>query len=480
MTDRPPVEPSSTGLTGAGLPAGDPPVADFGTPRRIHVVGAGGTGMAPLASALVGMGHQVTGSDTKASASLERLGRLGVVTWVGHNPTHVHDTELVTASSAVPAGNIELVEARRLGIPVVSRGAILTGMAALRRTVAVAGTHGKTTTSSMLALILTEAGLQPSFVIGGDSRQLGASARWGAGRWLVVEADESDGTFLELPAEVVVVTSVEADHLEYYGGLAAMEAAFGRFLRVATGPRVVCADDPVATRLAAGMADVVTYGTDPSASYRMIDVSVQRARTTFEVVHHDRSLGPVELAVPGLYNARNACAALVAAQVIGVDARQAAASLATFAGVTRRFELRGERDGITYADDYGHLPGEVHEVLAAARSGGWERIVAVFQPHRYSRTESLWQDFADAFEDADVVVVTDVYPAGEPPRPGITGRLVADAVRVAHPDRRVLYVADRAALVNELRALVEPGDLCLTFGAGDLTTVHWQLLDPNR
>lgn len=449
---------------------------DLRKPQRIHVVGAGGSGMGPLATALVGMGHEVTGSDVKSSANLERLGAAGATTWVGHDPLHVHGAQLVTASSAVPADNIELVEAKRLGIPVLRRAEILAGLAATRRTVAVAGTHGKTTTSSMLALALTQAGLDPSFVIGGDIHDVGVGARWGDGEWLVVEADESDGTFLEVPAELVVLTSVEADHLEYYGGLGGMERAFEQFLAKTRGPKVVCADDPVAVRLATGLEGVVTYGTSAAASYQMTGIVLDRAGSSFDVVEEGELVGRFQLAVPGLYNARNACAALLAARGIGVETDVVARALAGFGGVARRFELRGEHGGVTYVDDYGHLPGEVRESLAGARAGGWGRIVAVFQPHRYSRTESLWRDFADAFDDADVVIVTDVYAAGEAPRPGVTGQLVADAVLAAHPDKKLTYQPSRSALVELLRRCLEPGDLCLTLGAGDLTGIHEELL----
>ncbi|HWG72840.1 MAG TPA: UDP-N-acetylmuramate--L-alanine ligase [Acidimicrobiales bacterium] len=455
---------------------------DLTVPRRIHVVGIGGTGMSAIATVLAAMGHRVTGSDLKSSPSVERLTGLGVVAHIGHDPAHVVDAEMVTASTAVAADNSELARAVSLGIPVLRRAEVLAAICATRRTIAVAGTHGKTTTSSMLALILADAGLRPSFIIGGDINEIGAGGAWDpAGEWLVVEADESDGTFLELGAEAVVVTSVEPDHLDFYGDVGSMEEAFDRFLAAAPGARVVCADDAGATRLMTRLADaqgasVITYGTAQGARYRMTELSTDRASASFDVVAGSGRLGRVRLAVPGVHNARNAMAAVAMAMAVGADFSTAQKALGRYGGVARRFEFRGQLDGVTFVDDYGHLPSEVRAALGAARAGGWDRIVAVFQPHRYSRTAALWSGFADAFEDADVVVVTDVYPSGEAPRPGVTGRLVADAVAAAHPDRDVRYHPGHEELVTALRVLLRPGDLCLTLGAGDLTVVPSELL----
>jgi UDP-N-acetylmuramate--alanine ligase len=341
--------------------------------------------------------------------------------------------------------------------------------------VAVAGTHGKTTTSSMLALVLVEAGLRPSFIIGGDINEVGSGAAWGSGEWLVVEADESDGTFLALEPELALVTNVEPDHLDYYGGRAEMEEAFGRFLCSAEAT-VVCADDPVAAALGREVG-AVTYGTSADADYRMVDVSSARSSSRFAVVHEGETLGPFQLVVPGRHNARNACGALVGGLLVGAPVDAARRALARYGGVARRFEFRGARDGITFVDDYAHLPSEVRAALEAARDGGWDRIVAVFQPHRYSRTASLWQDFADAFVDADVVVVTDVYGAGEAPRPGVSGRLILDAVAAAHPETDGRYLFNHHELAAHLRAALRPGDLCLTMGAGDLTLLPDELLE---
>jgi UDP-N-acetylmuramate--alanine ligase len=447
------------------------PVLDLSRPARVHVIGIGGAGMSAIATVLAGMGHQVSGSDLKASVGLERLRARGVEVHVGHDAANLpSELDAVTISTAIPARNPEVVAATERGIPVLRRADALAAIAATRRTIAVAGTHGKTTTSSMLALVLIEAGWRPSFVIGGEVNEIGTGAVWDEGEWLVVEADESDGTFLELPRHGCVVTNVEADHLEYYGGYEAMEAAFARFLGDTPGPRVVCADDPRAAELGRA-AGAVTYGTAPDADYRMVDLQGGRGGSRFGIVHDGRELGRVHLPIAGAYNARNAAAALVMGLELGVPFEAGRAALARFAGVARRFEYRGEEQGVTFIDDYAHLPTEVAGALSAAREGDWRRIVAVFQPHRYSRTESLWRDFVDAFGDADLLVVTDIYPSGEAPRPGISGRLIANAVLDAHPWRRLAYLPRRSDILVFLAGDLRPGDLCLTLGAGDLTSL---------
>ncbi|MGH9164740.1 MAG: UDP-N-acetylmuramate--L-alanine ligase [Acidimicrobiales bacterium] len=449
---------------------------DLSRPRRIHVVGVGGAGMSAIATVLAGMGHQVSGSDLKATPNLDRLRAVGVQVTVGHRSQNLGGAEAVTFSTAVPASNPELVAAGERGVPALRRAEMLAAIAATRRTVAVAGTHGKTTTSSMLALVLREAGLRPSFLIGGDLNEIGTGAAWTDGEWLVVEADESDGTFLELPAEAAVVTSVEPDHLEHYGGrFENLVAAFEGFLAAAAGPRVACADDPMAARLAAACG-AITYGTDAAADYAVSSVVEHRSSVRFTLHRGQQRLGDISLAVPGLHNARNACAAVVTGLLLGAPFEAAARALARYGGVARRYQFRGEAGGVSFVDDYAHLPTEVRAVLAATRAGGWSRVVCVFQPHRFSRTAALAADFADAFADADVLVVTDVYPAGESPRPGVSGRLVVDAVRAAQPAAEVLYVAERRHWAPVVAGLLAPGDLCLTLGAGDLTLLPDEVL----
>ena len=448
---------------------------DLDRPRRLHIVGVAGAGLAAMAEVLAAMGHRVSGSDLAPSPVLDRLAGLGVEVAVGHHPDRLDGVEAVAASTAVPATDPEVVAAMERGIPVLRRADLLAAICGQRRTAAVSGTHGKTTTSTMLAAALDGAGLHPSFIVGGQVLDAGSGGRWGSGEWLVAEADESDGTFLELPAEAVVVTSVEPDHLEHYGSFESLVAAFDRFLSAARGPRVVCADDPVAARLGARHA-ALTYGTAEVAAYRIVEVDRTRDGVGFGLEHDGGVLGRVRVPVPGLHNARNAAGALVAALALGAPFDEAAAAVARSGGVARRFQLRGARDGVTFVDDYAHLPGEVAAALSAAVDGGWDRIVCVFQPHRYSRTQAVAADFAGAFDGADVVVVTDVYGAGEMPRPGVTGELVATAVARGALAPRVVYLPDRPGLVPYLRSELRPGDLCLTLGAGDLTTLPDELL----
>ncbi len=452
-----------------GERAGSAPV-DLSYPRRIHLVGVGGAGMSAIASVLAAMGHTVTGSDLKMSATTQRLAGAGVAVTIGHDAAHVGGAEMVTISTAIAATNPEVVEARRLGVPVLHRAEITAAVAACRRCVAVSGTHGKTTTTSMLALILVEAGLRPSFLIGGDVNEIGTNAVWDTGAWLVIEADESDGTFLALDPEIAVVTNVEPDHLDFYGGFEELIAAFDRFCTGRSGAVVVGADDPVAASIGrAHGADRV--GTADDATFRIEALEAGRDGVSFQMSTGGRNLGTISLPVTGANIARNAAVATVAALHVGASFADAARAFARFAGVARRFEWRGEAHGVRFVDDYAHLPSEVDAVLEAARQTGPDRVVVVFQPHRYSRIEALAEQFADAFSGADVVIVTDIFAAGEQPRPGVTGRLVADAVVAGHPDLDVTYVAGRAELRAYLGSVLRPGDLCLTLGAGDLTSL---------
>ncbi|MBV8305538.1 MAG: UDP-N-acetylmuramate--L-alanine ligase [Acidimicrobiia bacterium] len=431
--------------------------------------------MSAIADVLARMGHTVSGSDLKPSANLERLRGLGVRVHIGHDPSLVTDVDAVAISTAVPARDPEVQAARQAGTAVLSRAEVLTAIVATRRAIAVAGTHGKTTTSSMLALILVEAGLRPSFIVGGELNEIGTGAAWDVGEWLVVEADESDGTFLQLGAEAAVVTSVEPDHLEHYGGVDAMVAAFDRFLAETPGVKVASADDAVAKRLGRAHG-ALTYGSAGDADYRIVDLVSRRDGTSFTLARATERIGQIRLPVPGAHNARNATAAAAAALEIGAPFDAVARALSHYGGVARRFQFRGERGGVTFVDDYAHLPTEVRVALATARDGDWRRVICVFQPHRYSRTQALAPDFADAFVDADLLIVTDVYPAGEAPRPGVSGKLIVNAVLDAHAMARVAYFPRREPLVAYLRRALKAGDVCLALSAGDLTAVTHELL----
>ncbi len=461
------------------MPADGAATLDLGSPRRIHIVGIGGAGMSAIALVLRDMGHHVSGSDLKDSPVAERLRSHGIAVAVGHSPENVAGSDAVTYSPAVQPENPELVEARARGMLVAPRSVMLAAICATRRCLAVSGTHGKTTTASMLSLILVEAGMRPSFVIGADVNEIGTNAVWDTGEWLVVEADESYGTFQAIAPDLAVLTNVEPDHLDFYGTFDVLRAAFADFVAGARDGSIVCADDPEAAAIGREHGST-TVGTDPGSTYVMEGLQLQRSSVSFNLRGPEGPLGPVAIGVPGLHNARNGATAAVAALQAGAPFAAAQAALARFAGVTRRFEFRGEAGGVTFVDDYAHLPAEVRAALATARTGGWDRVVAVFQPHRFSRTAALAPEFGTAFVDADVLVVTDIYSAGERPVPGVSGRLVADAVRDQDPRLPVTYAAGWEELRQTVAAELRPGDLCLTLGAGDLTTLPDQLLDAPR
>jgi UDP-N-acetylmuramate--alanine ligase len=453
-------------------PALDLRELDLSARRTVHVVGVGGAGMSAIALLLARMGHRVSGTDLRDSPVLARLAAAGVAVEASQRAANVPaDADAVVYSTAVPADNVELAEARRRGIPVLHRSLALRALTRLRSSVAVAGSHGKTTTSSMLALVLRAAGLRPSFVIGGEVNEVGANAAFDAGDWLVVEADESDGTFLALEPAAAIVTSVEPDHLDHYGGFAALVEAFERFLAGVPGPRVVGVDDATAAGIATRVGGATTYGFASGATIRIVDYVGHRAGARFGLERDGAPLGVVELPVPGRHNAANATGAIALAGELGVRFDVAAAALRGFGGVARRFQHRGEVDGVSLVDDYAHLPAEVAAAIAAAREGGWAHVVVVFQPHRYTRTAALWRDFADAFTGADAVVVTDVYAAGEAPVAGVSGELVARAVAERHPGLALTYRPRRVDLLDVPRELAGPGDVVLTLGAGDLTTL---------
>lgn len=449
------------------------PTLDLSAPRHLHVTNVAGAGMSAVAVLLAQMGHHVSGHDpSTTSPFLVRLRELGVPVASGAGPSLPEDVDAVIVSTATPADHPDVLAARAGGVPIVHRSGALAAICARRRVAAIAGTHGKTTTSALLATILQGAGISPGWVVGARVGGLGASADWGdAAGPLVVEADESDGTFLALGAQAAIVTNVEPDHLEHWGGEDALRQGFAAFVEALQGPAVLCCDDPGAAALVPAARDPWTYGTTAGADYEVRGVSVEGTGVRFALHHGDEVVEVKVPAAPGLHNARNAAGALALAHRLGVPLAVGAAALAGFRGVARRFELRGHSAGVAFVDSYDHLPTEISAALAAATAGGWRRVVCCFQPHRYSRTAALWPTFADAFVDADRLVVTDVYPAGEAPRPGVTGKLIVDAVLEAHPWAEVAWMPRLDDAVAYLAATLRPGDLCLTLGAGDLTAV---------
>jgi UDP-N-acetylmuramate--alanine ligase len=435
--------------------------------------------MSGIARILLARGVTVTGSDLKDAGGLDALRRAGATVAVGHRAGQIGRPDAVVVSSAIPPGNVEVREAARLGVPVLSRAHVLAALTHGTRTVAVAGTHGKTTTTSMVSVMLTRAGLDPSYVIGGDLNESGSGAGHGDGEIFVAEADESDGSFLLLDPEIAVITNVEEDHLDYYGGRQDVEAAFGAFARRAR--RVVaCWDDPGVRRALDGStAECLRYGIGDRCELRLRaeDLSWNQARAVVEVWGEAVEL---VLSVPGRHNLLNATAALGVARLLDVPLAVAAEALRSFSGVRRRFECRGVAAGATFIDDYAHHPTEVSATLEAARIDRSGRIVVVFQPHRYSRTRAMWRALGESLAPADVVVLTDVYGAGEQPIPGVTGKLLVDALAEAAPGRRVVYLPRRSDVAPFLARLIRAGDTVLTLGAGDVTMVADETLDRVR
>jgi UDP-N-acetylmuramate--alanine ligase len=450
---------------------------DLSRPRRIHVVGVGGPGMSAIAIVLAEMGHAVSGSDIREQPVLDRLRAAGVTVHVGHHRSYVEGCDAVTSSTAVPTSNVELRAARDLGIPALRRAGMLASICARARSVAVAGTHGKTTTTSMLMLALAEGGLAPSFVVGGDVSDAGTGAQWTGGELLVVEADESDGTHLELPLHATILTNVDVDHLDYYGSFDAIVGSFDDYLAGIDGPKVLCLDDPRCAALAAKYA-ATTYGLAPGADFRATSVHPASGSFRFEVEHRGTALGDVELPLRGIHNVVNAVGVVAMATELGVPFHSIAAALARFGGVARRFDVRGTDGGATFVDDYAHLPAEIAAVIAAARGSGdsWKRVIAVFQPNRFNRMAVMSRDYADAFVDADVVVLTEIYASGTTPIPGVTGRLVVDAVLEANPAARVVWLPRREDVTSFLAGEVGEGDVCISMGCGDIATLPEEVM----
>jgi UDP-N-acetylmuramate--alanine ligase len=454
--------------------------ADF---RRVHFVGIGGAGMSGIAEVLHNLGYRVSGSDRADSPVVRRLAGLGIQIHKGHDPAHVADADVIVVSSAIAPDNPELTAARARRVPVVPRAEMLGELMRFRRGIAVAGTHGKTTTTSLVASVLAEAGLDPTFVIGGQLLAAGTHARLGSGEYLVAEADESDGSFLLLNPLIAIVTNIDADHLENYGGdYARVKKAFADFLHRLPfyGVAVLCADDAEVAELARHTTRrVVTYGVHAAADVRGSGLRQDGARMHF-TLHLPEAAGvPVALNLPGLHNVQNALAAAAVGWRLGIDAAVIARALASFQGVGRRFQIRGEialdAGAALLVDDYGHHPRELAAVFAAARSG-WpqRRLVVAFQPHRYTRTRDLLDDFANVLADVDVLVLTEVYPAGEAPIAGADGRALARAVR-SRGKVDPVFIDHPRELRDTLPALLRDGDLLLVMGAGDIGAVATEL-----
>ncbi len=447
-------------------------------PTRVHIIAVGGAAMGPIATILHTCGHTVSGSDQAESAMLDTLRELGVIVHVGHHADHVNGVDVVIHSAAIKAGNVELDAALEVGIPCLSRADAMEVICADKRVIAVSGAHGKTTTSAMLATLMVDAGEDPSFLVGANVARFGSGVRWtGSSDWFVLEADESDGSFLRANAEAVIVTNADPDHLDFWGTEQALLDGYRRFIDAAA-IAVVCIENVNSARLATDSSSnhMHTYGWDPNGDWRIGHFVPERLGSRFEVIGPDGSSTAVAIHVPGDHNALNATAAFVLLRRLGLDASVLVRSMATFGGVSRRFEFRGEANGVTFVDDYAHLPAEVSTNVASAARANWSRVIAIFQPHRYTRVRDVGREFATSFSGADVVIICGLYAAGQQPIEGISGRTVFDAVAQARPNGEQYYCETRAELADLLPRVVRSGDLVLTMNAGDLTTFPDEVL----
>lgn len=451
--------------------------------QHVHFVGIGGSGMSGIAEVLLTQGYRVTGSDLASSDVTRRLEALGGTIFIGHDESHVRGAQVVVVSSAVQDSNPEVVAAKTNVVPVIPRAEMLAELMRLKFGVAIAGAHGKTTTTSLVASVLAHAGLDPTFVVGGKVNAMGTHARLGRSDLLIAEADESDGSFLRLSPSIAVVTNVDREHLDHYGSMDRLEAAFLEFVNKVPfyGAAVLCADD---VRLRAMLPRIqkryVTYGIHASSDahvpdFQAAEITVQRGVTHFRARHQGKELGPFRLNVPGVHNVSNALAAIAVALELDAPLDLIRTGVAAFSGVERRFHVRGEKNGIVVVDDYGHHPTEIRLTLATVKTVWPGRLVVIFQPHRYSRTRDLLDDFAHAFDQADALYVTPVYAAGESPVAGVSGETLVERIRTAgHPEVHGMEKTDGAVsrLIPELR----PGDRVLTLGAGDVWKLGVELL----
>jgi UDP-N-acetylmuramate--alanine ligase len=444
-----------------------------GRVRHVHFVGIGGVGMSGLAEILRSLEFEVSGSDLKEGSTTRRLGSLGVRIDLGHRADNVRGVDVVVYSSAIRADNPELVEARALGIPAIARAEMLAELMRVKYGVAIAGSHGKTTTTSLVATVLRAAGLDPTVVVGGKMAALGSNARLGAGDLLVAEADESDGSFLRLTPTIAVVTNIDAEHLDHYGTHEKLKDAFVEFAaRVPFyGLAILCLDHPhVQDLLPRIPRRHVTYGVSPQSDYSARGIQFRGLETSFNAYRRGEPLGGFTVKMPGAHNVLNCLATIALADELEVPLDVTKQALATFGGVARRFTVVGVVGGVTLIDDYGHHPAEIRATVDAARRafpGDEHRVVVAFQPHRYTRTRDLFDDFTRAFNQADVLFVTDIYPAGEAPIPGVSAERLVQSIR-EHGHHDASYVADKADLPGAIEVIVRPGDIVIALGAGDV------------
>lgn len=448
--------------------------------QKYHFIGIGGAGMSGIARVLLDMGHEISGSDLKESRNTIQLRKYGVEIMIGHNPRNVDSADVVVVSSAIPGSNCEINSARERAIPVLARAEMLAKLADGKIAIAIAGTHGKTTTTSMVSLLLEHCKLDPTFLIGGELNDIGSNAKYGKGEHFVAETDESDGSLLFLKPHIIILTNVEADHLDYYGDFRRIEETFKRFTQQMSpdGLGIICGDHANVMKIVRGTnRQFKTYGLSKECDFSATDISLSNFGSCFKVLYSQKELGEVKLRIPGLHNIYNALAAVGLGVSLGISFNDIASALEKFGGVRRRFQLMGSCDDITLVDDYAHHPTEIRVTLEAAKVGGWKRVICVFQPHRYTRTKFLYNEFGFAFDNADVVVLTDVYGAGEDPLPGVTGKLLVDSILEKDSHKQIVYLPKKSDIKSFLLKFAKSGDLVLIMGAGDIWTVGEELLN---
>jgi len=447
--------------------------------QHIYFVGIGGIGMSGIAEVLLNLGYHISGSDIKETEGTRRLQSLGCKISYGHRRENLKEADVVVISSAIRQGNPEVEAAEERLIPVIPRAEMLAELMRMKIGVAIAGTHGKTTTTSLIATVLAAGGLDPTVVIGGRLNSIGSNARLGQGEFLVAEADESDGSFLKLMPTIAVVTNIDPEHLDYYKGIEEIREAFLNFLNKIPffGLAVLCLDHPnIQSLLPRLKKRFTTYGLTTQADFQAKEIVFEGLSTSFDVIHQRREMGRVSLRMPGLHNVYNALATLATAFELDIPFRIVQETLQDFSGIQRRFQIKGEKKGILIVDDYGHHPVEIAVTLRAARTGWERRIVAVIQPHRYTRTQALFKEFLTAFNDADVLILTDIYPAGEDRIEGVEAKALFEGLRdYGHKD--VLYLSDKKEIVEHLLRIITPGDLVITLGAGDIWQVSEELVN---
>lgn len=446
----------------------------------MHFIGIGGAGMSSLAQVFIDLGYEVSGSDIKESANTRQLIQAGAIVSIGHSAKNIEGADTVIVSSAIRDDNPELSAANKAGTLVLQRAQLLAKLMEEKKGIAIAGTHGKTTTTSMAAVMMEEAGLDPTYLIGGELNDIGSGAKHGRGEFVVAEADESDASLLNLKPTYTVVTNIEADHLDFYASIEEIKDVFVDFINSLPqdGLAILCIDSPgVVDILPRVNRNYVTYSVKGEADFKATDIEPCQSGSKFTVWQGGKNLGSLEISSPGLHNVGNALAVITIGIAVGVPFARAAAGVSSFTGVRRRFQKKGTARNVTVVDDYAHHPSEVAATLQAAKAGEWERVITVFQPHRYSRTSFLHEDFGRVFKDADAVIITDVYSAGEEPLPGVDGKLIVDSILETEPYKDVAYFPKKSDISDYVAGRLSGGDILLTMGAGDIGALGEEVLE---